>query len=450
MIRRRASRVVVALSLTVGLLIAAGSPGGAQSPVTTKDAENGFRHLKRVKEPGTCPAEDGLTPSEIKIGALIPNSGPSAASFAPSRDGLQARIDKANTEKELGDRQIKLVFADDGTDSGRNLAAAQQLVERDKVWAIVADSSAGDASAEYLYDKGIPVVGWHLGLPAFGTYPNMFGWRNSAPKDGEANYTTRNVDWMKAKGGRKVAVVATSQDNSARVALQTEDAVKRTKGMELVYKTVDVPVGSSDFGAVAQQIKEAGADSLYTGMDTAANLALATALKQAGATIEVMIFPGVGYTPQVAAAPAMDQVYFSLEFKPFEVSPQVPGYVEFNKWLPPNVARSQVTATGWLMGETLVQGVKEAGINCPTRKAFITNLRLLEDYTGNGWFDPVDYSEEFNRAYPCAYYVQVVNKQFVPQDNGDAFCAKQVIKNNKLSKELSNLSGSSSTTVATG
>jgi hypothetical protein len=43
-----------------------------------------------------------------------------------------------------------------------------------------------------------------------------------------------------------------------------------------------------------------------------------------------------------------------------------------------------------------------------------------------------------------------VNKQFVPQDNGDAFCAKQVIKNNKLSKELSNLSGSSSTTVATG
>ena len=39
-----------------------------------------------------------------------------------------------------------------------------------------------DTSAEYLYDKGIPVVGWHLGLPAYGTYPNMFSW-NSVAQD---------------------------------------------------------------------------------------------------------------------------------------------------------------------------------------------------------------------------------------------------------------------------
>jgi ABC-type branched-subunit amino acid transport system substrate-binding protein len=439
MIRRRTGRVVVALGLAVGLATAASGIASAESPVTIKQAEKQFKGLKPVKEPAPpCPTEDGLSATEIKIGALIPNSGPSAASFGPSRDGLQARIDKANQEKEIGNRTIKLVFADDAAAPDRNLTAAQQLVEQEKVWAVVENSSAADASAKYLYDKGIPVVGWHLGLPAFGTYPNFFGWKNSAPKDGAANYTTRTIDFIKAKGGRNVALVALSQANSARVVFQNEDAVKRTKGMKVVYKTVDVPIGSTEFGAIAQQIKDAGADSVYTGMDFAQNLALANALKQAGANIKVMVFPG-GYSPQIVGAPAMDGVYFGLEFKPFETTPPAPGYVEFNKWLPPNIVRSQVTAIGWLMGEALVQGIKEAGITCPTRKGFITNLRLLDNYSANGWFDPIDYSEEFNRPFPCAYYVQVVNKAFVPQFDGKAFCARQTIVNNKIAKQLSGL-----------
>ncbi len=95
---------------------------------------------------------------------------------------------------------------------------------------------------------------------------------------------------------------------------------------------------------------------------------------------------------------------------------------------------------GWLMGEALVTAIKEAGVACPTRKALITNMRLVDDYTANGWFDPIDYRQEFNRAFPCAYYVQVVNKAFVPDNQGQAYCAKQVIKDNKVNKALSNLS----------
>lgn len=450
MIRRRTGRVIVALGLATGLVVGAAAVASAQSPVTIKQAENGFKGLKPVKEPSPpCPTEDGLTATEIKIGGLIPNSGPSAASFGPSRDGLLARVEKANQEKELGNRTLKVVFADDATATDRNLTAAQQLVEQEKVWALVANSNAMDASAKYLYDKGIPVVGWHLGLPAFGTYPNFFGWKNSSPKDGAASYTTRTVDFIKQKGGKKLAVVGMNQANSARLVFQTEDAVKRTKGIDMAYKTADIPVGSTEFGAIAQQIKDSGADSVYTGMDFAANLALSTALKQANANIKVMVFPG-GYSPLIVGAPAMDGVYFGLEFKPFETQPPTPGYLEFDKWLPADVVRSQVTAIGWLMGEALVRGIKEAGITCPTRKAFITNLRLVDDYDANGWFDPVDFSEEWNRPFPCGYFVQVVNKAFVPQNGGKAICAKQVITNNKINKALSGLTATPTTTAPTG
>ncbi|MFA5883968.1 MAG: ABC transporter substrate-binding protein [Acidimicrobiia bacterium] len=436
MIRRRAGRIAVALGLAVGLVTVVASTAGAESAVTTAQAEKGFKGLKALKEPKSCPSQDGLTATEIKVGALIPNSGPSAASFGPARDGLDARIAKANAEKEVGNRQIKIVYGDDAGDTAKNLTVAQQLVEQDKVWAVVADSSAMDTSAKYLYDKGIPVVGWHLGLPSFGTYPNMFSW-NSVAQDVASSYTTRTVDFMKQNGGTKVALVGTNQANSARVILQTEDAIKRTKGMETVYKTVDVPTGSTEFGAIAQQIKDSGATAAYTGMDTAANLALSTALKQAGSSVKVLVFPG-GYSPQIVAAPALQGAYFGIEFKPFETTPPVPGYVDFNKWLPTGVVRSQVTAIGWLMGDLLVEGIKAAGVNCPTQDAFITNLRLEKDYTANGWYDPPkDFISLWNQPFPCAFFVQVVNNAFVPQNDNKPICAKQVIRNNKLSKELS-------------
>ena len=82
MFRRRAGRVVVALGLAVGLATAVAGTAGAESAVTTEQAEKNFKGLKPVKEPANCPSQDGLTANEIKIGALIPNSGPSAASFA--------------------------------------------------------------------------------------------------------------------------------------------------------------------------------------------------------------------------------------------------------------------------------------------------------------------------------------------------------------------------------
>lgn len=436
MIRRRACRVAVALGLAVGLAAAVAGPAGAESAVTTAQAEKGFKGLKPLKEPKTCPTEDGLTASEIKVGAIIPNSGPSAASFGPAREGLEARIAKANAEKEVGNRQIKVVYGDDAADTAKNLTVAQQLVEQDKVWAVIADSPAMDTSAKYLYDKGVPVVGWHLGLPSFGTYPNMFSW-NSVAQDVAGSYTTRTVDWIKQAGGRNVALVGTNQANSARVILQTEDAIKRTKGMKMVFKTVDVPTGSTEFGAIAQQIKDAGADSVYTGMDTSANLALSTALKQAGANVKVLVFPG-GYSPQIVAAPALQNGYFGIEFKPFETTPPVPGYVEFDKYLPQGVVRSQVTAVGWLIGDLLVEGIKAAGVNCPTRDGLITNLRLVKDYTANGFFDPPkNFIAMWNTPFPCAFYVQVVNNAFVVQNDQKPFCAKQVITNNKINKELS-------------
>ena len=111
MIRRRAGRVLLALGITAGMAVAMAGVAGAQPAVTTKQSDGGFKGLKATKEPTTCPSQDGLTSNEIKVGALIPNSGPSAASFGPSRDGLQARIEKANAEN-IAKLQAEVIICD--------------------------------------------------------------------------------------------------------------------------------------------------------------------------------------------------------------------------------------------------------------------------------------------------------------------------------------------------
>ena len=115
------------------------------------------------------------------------------------------------------------------------------------------------------------------------------------------------------------------------------------------------------------------------------------------------------------------------------------GIAEFKKWMAdtaPDVALGQQPMVGWISANTLIEGIKAAGVECPTRKAFINNLRLVKGYTADGFFPPMNFADVYNRPFKCAYYIQVVNKQFVPQFGGKQFCGKLEIRNNKILDEL--------------
>ena len=112
------------------------------------------------------------------------------------------------------------------------------------------------------------------------------------------------------------------------------------------------------------------------------------------------------------------------------MTPSWSGLDDFKKYMAstaPSAALSQFTGVGWISGETMIEGIKAAGVTCPTRKAFINNLRLEKGYTGDGFFDDpetkIDFAKVYGKPFLCVYYVHVENKQFVPQFNGKPFCA---------------------------
>jgi branched-chain amino acid transport system substrate-binding protein len=433
---KRRRMVCIAVAICTTALVTAGMGVSGSAGAASNPADQ-FKNLKHIAAPNPCKNDPGVTDTEIKIGSIVPTSGPSAT-FSNILDGIKARFAKANAEGELGARKLTLVNEDDAADPARNVTAAQKLVEEEKVFAIMPESGAGDASGKYLFDQKIPAVGWQLGLALYGTYTNFFGMQNANVKDIQTHYVARPIEAAKALGAKKIAVIGNSTGNAATFAEQNADSVRKTKGVKLVYKTTDIPPGTTEFGAVVDQIKQSGADTVYTTMAITDGIALVNALKQAGVVPKIIVFPG-GYSPAVLNLPAFDNAYFSLEFAPLETTPEPHGITEFKKWMAqtaPNVTLGQIPMVGWISGTTLIEGLKAAGLSCPTRKAFINNLRLVKGYTADGFFPPLNFADVFNRPFFCAYYIQVVNHQFVVQFGGKQFCGKKEIVNNKILKIL--------------
>jgi ABC-type branched-subunit amino acid transport system substrate-binding protein len=226
------SRVAVVVLAVAMLFVAAcgndngddSANGSSQSTAAGGGGGNQFADLTHMNEPNPCVDDPGVTDSDIKIGVIAVESGAQATSFASAVDGIKARVDKANQEGELGNRKITLVERDDTGDQTRNTEVARDLVEQEKVFGIVEVTSASSGSAQYLNEKKIPVAGWHVGVPAWSKYPNMFTFRQGTADDPEHEYTTRNADLMTKEGVTKVALMGAQNQSSALFI----DRVKRS------------------------------------------------------------------------------------------------------------------------------------------------------------------------------------------------------------------------------
>ena len=430
MVGRRFAVFSLALAIGLGGVVLTAGAGFAKSG--TPD----FSKLKKINAPNPCSNDPGVSSNTIKVGAILPVTGPSAPSFAASEDGMRARFNLANSSGELGKRKIDFTVADDVGDPARNVTAAQKLVEQDNVFGVIDNSLAADASAKYLNQQGIPVTGWHLGLASFGIYPNMFGWRNSFPSDaGKNTFTSLNVDFMKNKGATKVALIAANTANSSSFIDQIDKSIKIAGGgkIKVVYKTTSVTVDQRDFTAEAQKIKDSGADTMVTGMDFLQNTALAQAVTQDNYKLKVTLFPAAEDT-RILHLPGIEGAYFGTEVIPFEQNP--PAYVTYKAEMQKigKFFGGEVPYIGWLSADTFIEGIKAAGKSCPTRKAFINNLRLEKNWTAHGAFNPVDFAKAFGKPLFCVYFVQVVNAAFVPQFAGKPFCATREIINGKVTK----------------
>src|SRR5689334_14539704 len=93
--------------------------------------------------------------------------------------------------------------------------------------------------------------------------------------------------WIKSKVVTKVAALAYGPSPSSIGSAKGSAASAKAAGIPTVYTNYNVPFGSTDFTAAALAIKQSGADMVLAPMVKSSDLALNTALKQAGVNLKV-------------------------------------------------------------------------------------------------------------------------------------------------------------------
>src|SRR3974390_25186 len=110
--------------------------------------------------------ENGVTPSEISIGAIGALTGPLAFIGAPGRDSMTMAFEEINAKGGVCGRKLALGF-EHASSPAESIAAVKKLVEQDKIFILVlaSGSTGAAAAADYVRQAGVATYNLYGSTP---------------------------------------------------------------------------------------------------------------------------------------------------------------------------------------------------------------------------------------------------------------------------------------------
>src|SRR5436190_9032180 len=132
--------------------------------------------------------DTGVTDTEIKIGNIMPYSGPASAYGVIGRSE-QAYFNKINTEGGINGRKINFITYDDSASPPKTVEQARKLVEGDEVFLIFNSLGTASNSAihKYMNEKKVPQLFVATGATKWGDpkhHPWTMGWQPNYQTEG--------------------------------------------------------------------------------------------------------------------------------------------------------------------------------------------------------------------------------------------------------------------------
>jgi ABC-type branched-subunit amino acid transport system substrate-binding protein len=292
----------VALTAAVVAFAAAacGSSGSASSPPTGGSSASG-------DSGGGKPA----TKTTVTVGLLVDDTGIAASGQKHVEDGMKAAISIVAKQGY----NIKYVVADTQSSPAGALSAAQNLVQRQHVFAVIAHSALFFAAAPYLTKQNIPVIGAPQDGPEWITSKNMFATYGAIHTE---KVTTTTGLLLKMLGVTNVGTLGYSISPSSAEASKAAAVSAQAVGLKAGYVNSKFPFGSTDVGPIALAMKDAGIDAVAPEVDPNTSFALITALRNEGVKLKVALLP-IGYGADLdqtnpAVLRAAQNVYFGLQY----------------------------------------------------------------------------------------------------------------------------------------
>src|SRR5471030_1814325 len=204
--------------------------------------------------------DTGATDTEIKIGNIMPYSGPASA-YGVIGKAIDAYFKKINAEQGgINGRKINFISYDDGYNPAKAVEQARKLVESDEVLFILNSLGTPSNSAiqKYMNAKQVPQLFVATGATKWGDpkeNPWTMGWQPNYQS--EARIYAKYI--LKEKPDAKIAVLYQNDDYGKDYLKGLKDGLG-SKGASMIVMEESYEVSEPTIDSHIVKLKSSGAD----------------------------------------------------------------------------------------------------------------------------------------------------------------------------------------------
>jgi branched-chain amino acid transport system substrate-binding protein len=329
--------------------------------------------------------DPGASDKEIKIGNIMPYSGPASA-YGTIGKAEAAYFKKVNEEGGINGRKINFISVDDGYSPPKAVEMARRLVEQDEVLLVFQSLGTPSNSAihKYMNAKKVPQLFVATGATKWDdpkNFPWTMGWQPNYQT--EASIYAKHI--LQTKPDAKIAVLYQNDDYGKDYLKGFKDGLGGKVGLivkEVSYETSDPTVDSQ-----IVQLQGSGANVFF-------NITTPKFAAQAIRKAYDIGWKPVHYVNNVSASIGSVLTPAGLEKSVGLISTQYlkdpldgawkddPGmkdwYAFMAKYFPEGDLKDGSNVYGYAAAQTLVQVLKQAGENL-TRENIMKQAASLRD-----------------------------------------------------------------------
>jgi branched-chain amino acid transport system substrate-binding protein len=364
------------------------------------------------------PAAALAAPEPIKVGALLAVTGPASFLGAPEARTLEMLVQELNAKGGIAGRPVQLVLKDTGASPEKAVSFARQLIEEEKVFAIIGPSTSGESMAvKALAEEGKTLLLSAAAAEAIVTpvLPHVF---KVAPRDAYAVEVI--FQRMKKMGITRIGFLS-SNTGFGKGGKEQVERLAPQYGITLAVNEV-YDKAATDLTAEVTKLKAANVQALLNWSIEPAQSIVVKNARQLGLTIPIFQSHGFANLQYVkAAGSAAEGVIFPASRIVVAgdlpaSNPQKPVVEAYRKAYETRYGEDVSTFGGhaWDAFGILVKAITEVGPDRAKVRAAVENMKGFVGTAGVFTFSPQDHNGLDIGAFEL---VTVRNGRFVPLGN---------------------------------
>jgi len=362
-------------------------------------------------------ASSAAAEDAIKVGALMAVTGPAAFLGAPEAKTLQMLVDEVNAGGGIRGRKVQLVVKDTGGSPEKAISFARQLIDEEKVFAIIGPSTSGETMAvKNLAEEGKTIL---LSCAAAEVIVNPVAKHvfNTPQKDRYA--VVKIFQHMKKLGVTRIGLLS-SNTGFGKAGKEQVEKLAPEHGIQIAVNEV-YDKAATDLTAEVTKLKAANVQALVNWSIEPAQAIVIKNARQLGLKIPIFQSHGFGNIQYVkAAGAAAEGVIFPAGRLLVagglpDANPQKPVLAAYKKAYEARYGEEVSTFGGHAYDgfRILAKAIEQAGPDREKVRAAIENLKGFVGTAGVYSFSPADHNGLDLGAFEM---LTVKDKRFVVLD----------------------------------